>query len=1468
MTSESPSFDVCIVCALYEEAKAVLEEIAARCMVSFAPAFSRIDSYEYRYTTIHNTKGEPLTVLVTWLADSGPVRTSLDLKPLLQEFHPRFAAMAGICAGYRGKIRLGDLVVAQYAYHYEEGKILAGSDGQPKHLPEMKTYDATTQVIHYARGLEVWEKPVTEMKLSKLKRQELKGPQRPKRYIAPMASGMAVRGDNPFPWLVEYQNRKTIALDMEAAAFYLTLRGFPGVHALVVKGVCDYADMTKNDTYHDYAARASAIYLLTFIQEYVTEETMPRRDDHQNQGGGDPIRLSSISQFQQIDSIELYLETLQDFLSKLPEYFRSQDSFDFTSIRQKVRLSTQRLLSYKQEKQSNASKRPIVSLREDEETYQHSMIKNIYQHKGDIHEETELLDWEKLRKQQKRAVILGDPGLGKSWLLKYEGYLTVQEQRAILQREGQERVIVPVYVNLATLAEELTARQLDFYPAVLSALQKTLAVQFTPHFKNWLQERFAHSQFLFLLDALDEVADDEQRKPLHTALSHLAQTTRCHILLTARLSDYHQAAPFTLANGQPPPEYELVPLSKEQTASFITTWFTSRPERGQWLLERLRWEPTLRIFARIPLLLSFLCLIASGERNEEDIPLQRGKLYETVLRHLLGGSWRSSQLQMQGDQGPLLEKLDLLRYIGWHFADHKGRFSTLIPSEDLNRVIHSAPQERYLLPYLEKKYPGQEKQGLILELSVRDGILIQAGKSDQSIHHTQVPFLFLHRTLHEYLAASYLARQSVDYWREAVLAHCWFNADWTEVIVLLAGCLDDPNPLLESLLNEPYDAFGRMSLLAGRCLAEVDRKRADGGRAVRLDLEEEILKRLWLLLYSFAEVHREEVIGVLVQIGQPAVTKLLDTLHRLDASYKKILVPPELHNRRLHLHKAVIWALGQIGDPLAVKPLLTMLHNRERYGEWAQELIEALGEIGDPRAEDELFACMKIFGFWTDTRNATAEALGKMANPQIVERLLVMLCEGDSEEPKAAATALGYCGELALEGLLTVALDRSRENISAYSGAVKALGRIGGQRAEEALLDILIHEDDEYRCGDAIEALGEIGDPHTMNLLLQAAERRSSLIRRRAVKALGGLGEPQVAEPLLTIIQQEMEKEGYYSDGELLAEAVKVLKSYGSLHNGEIPIKLLESLRNGKGFLEAEELRRTLVEVLGDIGGPLAVKAILEELQDLRVPDHELHRLMRERALKALAKNGELAVPGLLDTLQRYHMPDLQTRIIEVLGRIGDRRAVDPLLAVLAGEEAIRDMREVDPLLALFAREKTTRDMREAAAWALKQMNDPQAIAQMRQILWEGKQRDTQSDAMRGVLEPDEETIKFWLRKLRQDGGWFLVDEPEQVLDQLQQRADPEKFYEALLHAWSHWPLDRLLKRKKKWADRLDEGWAWSNGKRYVVPPRSVRTYLYWLLLQLGPRLHQASGTTWPDYRRRLLKPTNYMVTHGLRLIL
>ena len=84
-----------------------------------------------------------------------------------------------------------------------------------------------------------------------------------------------MRADHPFED-VRAPVRGTVAIDMEGAAFGLVMSHHPLIRWLVVKGVCDYADQDKNDAYHDYAARASALYALSFIRAYVTNERLPR----------------------------------------------------------------------------------------------------------------------------------------------------------------------------------------------------------------------------------------------------------------------------------------------------------------------------------------------------------------------------------------------------------------------------------------------------------------------------------------------------------------------------------------------------------------------------------------------------------------------------------------------------------------------------------------------------------------------------------------------------------------------------------------------------------------------------------------------------------------------------------------------------------------------------------------------------------------------------------------------------------------------------------------------------------------------------------------------------------------------------------------------------------------------------------------------------------------------------------------
>lgn len=337
-------FDVCVVCAIPEEAEAFINVVSRQCSVQFERGFSHTTSHEYHYTTIRNNKRELLTIHLSCMPKPGPSETALHFKPILQEFQPCFAAMTGMCAGDKRRVRLGDLVVADRAFLYDNGKFTMNEDGQRAYLQDTDTWHADTETLQIVQMFHAWESAVVELPrpLSKrqqrewlltklleaatpsvddIQRQELeefapnwrkivqelqdgtspyltkertladrkrveelcysvatfpfKDPPRPICHIAPIASGSAVRSDDYFKE-VQIPIRGTAAIDMEGATFYRTVAEFPGLRSLLVKGVCDYADSDKDDTYHHYASSASAAYLLCFIQQFITTDRLPR----------------------------------------------------------------------------------------------------------------------------------------------------------------------------------------------------------------------------------------------------------------------------------------------------------------------------------------------------------------------------------------------------------------------------------------------------------------------------------------------------------------------------------------------------------------------------------------------------------------------------------------------------------------------------------------------------------------------------------------------------------------------------------------------------------------------------------------------------------------------------------------------------------------------------------------------------------------------------------------------------------------------------------------------------------------------------------------------------------------------------------------------------------------------------------------------------------------------------------------
>ena len=172
-----------------------------------------------------------------------------------------------------------------------------------------------------------------------------------------------------------------------------------------------------------------------------------------------------------------------------------------------------------------------------------------------------------------------------------------------------------------------------------------------------------------------------------------------------------------------------------------------------------------------------------------------------------------------------------------------------------------------------------------------------------------------------------------------------------------------------------------------------------------------------------------------------------------------------------------------------------------------------------------------------------------------------------------------------------------------------------------------------------IEGVGAIGDVGAVDMLVEALGDRNPGVRRRASKALAKIGKGAVNALLVTLENHDW------------------------------------------------ELRRRAAEVLGIIGDPRAVQPLVAALgdQDIGVRWQAIRALgrigaaaveplvsvlgtttngVRWWAAAAVEKLGASAVQALIRALSDKNW-ELRQQAVEVLGALGDKRAVEPLVAML-----------------------------------------------------------------------------------------------------------------------------------------------------------------------------------------------------------
>ncbi len=207
-------------------------------------------------------KGEEAIIVLASQGDIGMVPATILAMKTLQSWQPSLLAMTGICAGVRGKVNIGDIIVGRQVFDYGVGKIAGGKfvpDYTPIALNErlfnlVEDFASRKTVIGTIR--ERWPtatgRPDTILKV----------------HIGAMGSGAAVIADDDVLKKIEKHKRSLIAIDMEAYGIARAVAAAVGERTkfLIVKGVQDFADQFKSDKFREYAAFVSAEFLRSFLE--------------------------------------------------------------------------------------------------------------------------------------------------------------------------------------------------------------------------------------------------------------------------------------------------------------------------------------------------------------------------------------------------------------------------------------------------------------------------------------------------------------------------------------------------------------------------------------------------------------------------------------------------------------------------------------------------------------------------------------------------------------------------------------------------------------------------------------------------------------------------------------------------------------------------------------------------------------------------------------------------------------------------------------------------------------------------------------------------------------------------------------------------------------------------------------------------------------------------------------------------
>lgn len=205
-----------------------------------------------------------VSVVVVAAPKMGMPAAAVTASKMIQSFRPRLLAMSGICAGVRGKVNIGDILIADPCFDWGSGKWL-------REKPEADlTFRPAPYPWRLDEGLRGIVKRLDREEWLKVIHRDFEGTRvadrPPKLVVEAMASGASVLQSASLMDDVKEQHKNLVGVEMESYAVFTAAEyaAEPRPKCISIKSVCDFGDEDKKDGAHTYAAYTSAQFLFQF----------------------------------------------------------------------------------------------------------------------------------------------------------------------------------------------------------------------------------------------------------------------------------------------------------------------------------------------------------------------------------------------------------------------------------------------------------------------------------------------------------------------------------------------------------------------------------------------------------------------------------------------------------------------------------------------------------------------------------------------------------------------------------------------------------------------------------------------------------------------------------------------------------------------------------------------------------------------------------------------------------------------------------------------------------------------------------------------------------------------------------------------------------------------------------------------------------------------------------------------------